>query len=140
MNNDLIEEKRFWRQNWFLGTKIIAVKFIGLLFSEVGNFKNLAHAYTDRAVFENAISKANGDIEEIQTFRKLASIDQLAIFEGNAIYSNNNNGVAVTVRVPGEKENGKMDILTEKFGGEWCYKSIKIRNKKTNKEVQIIPQ
>jgi len=140
MNNDLIEEKRFWRQNWFLGITIIAVIFIGLLFSEVGYFKNLAHAYTDPAVSENAFSKANGDVEVIQIFGKLATIDQLVIFEGNAIYSNNNNSVAVTVRVSGEIENGKMDIFAEKFGGEWCYKSIRIRNKKINNEVQIIPQ
>ncbi len=140
MNNELIEEKSFLRRNWFWLVAILTILFIGLLFSDVGrNFKNLAHAYSNPILIETAIQKANENHEIINSFGKLAPVDKLAILEGSSLYSNDNKSVAITIRVVGQKETGKMDITADQNAGIWKYRSIKVRNRKINKEVEINP-
>jgi hypothetical protein len=98
---------------------------------------NLGQAYTDPLLCQNAIDKANKNEQVIQNFGKLDPIDKLAILEGNTVYSNDNKSISITVRVSGEKEKGKMDILADRNGKSWRYKSIKIRNKKNNTMIEV---
>lgn len=135
MDNEIIEKKSFWKKNIFsLG--IIAIGFIVLLISNFGeDLVNLSQVYADPLLCQNAIDKANKNNEVIQNFGKLEPINTLAILEGNTVYSNANKSVSITVRVSGEKGKGKMDILADRAGKSWKYKSIKIRN--TKEEIEI---
>lgn len=138
MDNDIIEEKSFWTKKWFWFTGIITVGFIMLAISNFGgDILNFGQAYADPLLYQNAIDKANKNVKVIQNFGKLEQIDKLAILEGNTIYSNDNKSIATTIRVSGEKEKGKMDILADRIGNTWKYKSIKIRNKKTKTEIEV---
>ncbi|HKO78073.1 MAG TPA: cytochrome c oxidase assembly factor Coa1 family protein, partial [Flavobacterium sp.] len=58
--------------------------------------------------------------------------------ERNAIYSNNNNSVELSIRIKGNKGKGKMDISAEKSGTKWGYKKINIRIKEPKQEIQIL--
>jgi hypothetical protein len=137
MDNEIIEKKSFWKKNIFsLG--IIAIGFIVLLISNFGeDLVNLSQVYADPLLCQNAIDKANTNNKVIQNFGKLEPINTLAILEGNTVYSNANKSVSITVRVSGEKGKGKMDILADRAGKSWKYKSILIRN--TKEEIEIIP-
>lgn len=137
MNNEVIEENSFWKKRWFWSTVIIAIGFILIIISNSDDVVNLGQAYADPLLYQNAIDKANNNEEIIQNFGKLEPIDKLAILEGNTLYSNNNNSISITVRVSGEKEKGKMDILADRAGKTWKYKLIKIRNKKTNIRIEV---
>ncbi|PKB15560.1 cytochrome c oxidase assembly factor Coa1 family protein [Flavobacterium sp. 5] len=140
MDNEIIEEKRIWTKRWFWSTVIIAIGFILIITSNFDDVVNLGQAYADPLLCQNAIDKANKNEEVIQNFGKLESIDKLAILEGNTIYSNDNKRISITIRVSGEKEKGKMDILADRIGKIWKYKSIKIRNMKMNKEIEVNSQ
>jgi hypothetical protein len=137
MDNEIIEQKSFWTKRWFWSTVIIAIGFMLIMISNSDDVVNFGQAYADPSLCQNAIDKANKNEEVIQNFGKLEPIDKLAILEGNTVYSNNNKSISITVRVSGEKENGKMDILADKEGDIWKYKSIKIRNKKTNTMIDV---
>jgi hypothetical protein len=74
----------------------------------------------------------------LQTIGIIQPIDKLAILEGNAVYTNNNNSVRLSVRIKGDKGNGKLDIAADKVGKEWKYKKITVRNKNTKEEIVIV--
>lgn len=144
MDNELIVEKNWWNRNWkwFLPTTLLLLLGVGLIFTSVidGNAMDVAQAYSDNSLCEDAFKKAKTNERVIEALGDLEPIDKLAILEGNAKYSNNNNSVALTVRIKGSKGKGKMDIFADKNGGNWEYKNIKIRIKNTSEEIQVLKE
>ena len=143
MDNDLINEQSWWKKNWkwFLPTFMIMLLLVfGLLLSSSvdGNVTDIAQAYSDNSLYEKAIEKAKTNKRVIEVIGELEPIDKLAILEGNAIYSNNNNSVELSIRVKGNKGKGKMDISANKIGNEWEYKKINIRIKDPKEEIQVL--
>jgi hypothetical protein len=143
MDNELIVKKSWWNRNWkwFLPTSLFLFLILsGFLLSATidGNITDIAQAYSDNALYEKAIEKARTNKRVLDVIGKIEPIDQLAILEGNAIYSNNNNSVALSIRIKGNKGKGKMDISAERNGVVWNYKKINIRIKEPKEEIQII--
>jgi hypothetical protein len=143
MDNDLINEQSWWKKNWkwFLPTFMIMLLLVfGLLLSSSvdGNVTDIAQAYSDNSLYEKAIEKAKTNKRVIEVIGELEPIDKLAILEGNAIYSNNQNSVELSIRVKGNKGKGKMDISANKIGNEWEYKKINIRIKDPKEEIQVL--
>jgi hypothetical protein len=103
-----------------------------------GNITDIVKAYSDNSLYEKALEKAKTNKRVLEVIGKIKPIDQLSILEGNAIYSNNNNSVALSIRIKGNKGKGKMDILAERKGSIWNYKKINIRIKEPKEEIQII--
>ena len=141
MNNELIAEKSWWKRNWkwFLPTALFLMGT--LLFTTLSideNVTDIAKAYSENSLYEKAIEKSNTNERVLELLGNLEPIDKLAIIEGNAKYSSNNNSVEVTVRVKGSKGKGKMDISADKEGTEWKYKKISIRIKHPKEEIQIL--
>jgi hypothetical protein len=94
--------------------------------------------YSDNSLYEKAIDKAKNNKRVMEVIGEIEPIDKLAILEGNAIYSNNNNSVTLSIRIKGDKGKGKMDISAERNGAAWNYKKINIRIKEPREEIQII--
>jgi hypothetical protein len=142
MDNELIIEKSWWNKNWkwFLPTLILFFLLFSFLLSSTinGNITDIAQAYSDNSLYEKAIEKAKTNKRVLEVIGEIEPIDQLAILEGNAIYTNNNNTVALSIRIKGDKGKGKMDILAERNGTAWNYKKINIRIKEPKEEIQII--
>jgi hypothetical protein len=143
MNNELIVEKSWWNRNWkwFLPTSLLLFLILfGFLLSLTidGNISDIAQAYSENSLYEKAIEKAKTNKRVLEVIGKIEPIDQLAILEGNAIYSNNNNSVVSSIRIKGNKGKGKIDISAERNGTVWNYKTINIRIKKPKEEIQII--
>ena len=139
MDNELIAEKSWWKKNWKwvlpLSGCIAACTFV--VISLITGVTDLAQAFADPSLYQNALAEANKNEQVILSLGKLGPIDKLAIAEGNAVYSDNNRTVAATVRVSGEKGKGKMDISADKTNGKWQYKNIRIRIKKTGEKIQV---
>ncbi len=143
MNNELIVEKTWWKRNWkwFLPTSLLFFLIIfGIILSSSikGSVTDIAQVYSDNSLYEKAIEKAKTNERVIELIGEIEPIDQLAILEGNAIYSNNNNSVELSIRIKGNKGKGKMDISADKNGKEWKYKKINIRIKEPKETIQIL--
>jgi hypothetical protein len=143
MDNELIVERSWWKRNWkwFLPTFIVIFLILsGLIFSSIidGNVTDIAQAYSDNSLCEKAIEKAKTNQRVIEVIGEIEPIDKLAILEGNAVYTKNNNSVELSIRIKGKKGKGKMDISAEKKGKEWNYKKINIRIKEPKEEIQIL--
>lgn len=143
MDNELIVEKSWWKRNWkwFLPTFLVVFLLLfGVILSSSidGNITDIAQAYSDNSLYEKAIEKAKTNERVIELIGEIEPIDKLAILEGNAVYSNNNNSVELSIRVKGNKGKGKMDISAEKNGKELEYKKINIRIKEPKEEIQIL--
>jgi hypothetical protein len=143
MDNNLINEQSWWKKNWkwFLPTFLIMLLLaFGLLLSSSvnGNITDITQAYSDNSLYEKAIEKAKTNKRVIEVIGEIEPIDKLAILEGNAIYSNNQNSVELSIRVKGSKGKGKMDISANKIGNKWEYKKINIRIKDPKEEIQIL--
>lgn len=143
MDNELIVEKSWWKRNWkwFLPTFLVVFSLLfGVILSSSidGNVTDIAQAYSDNSLYEKAIEKAKTNERVIELIGEIEPIDKLAILEGNAVYSNNNNSVELSIRVKGNKGKGKMDISAKKNGNQWEYKKINIRIKNPKEEIQIL--
>nr|WP_315173385.1 cytochrome c oxidase assembly factor Coa1 family protein [uncultured Flavobacterium sp.] len=143
MDNELIVEKSWWNRNWkwSLPTFTLLILFaLGILFTTTidGNLTDIAQAYSEHSLYEKAIEKAQTNTRVLEVIGTIEPMDQLAVLEGNAIYSNHNKAVAVSVRIKGTKGKGKMDIAAVKNGKEWEYQKISIRIKDPKEEIQIL--
>lgn len=116
------------------------IVIIGLIISVSieGNVTDIKQAYSETDLYENAIEKANSNKSVRDKIGKIEKIDLLAILEGNAIYSNNNNSVKTSIRINGNKEKGKIDISATKIGKNWKYEEIKIRIKNPKQEICVL--
>lgn len=142
MDNELILRNNFFKRNykWLLPLIILLVLLFTLLLHSisVGEITTISHAYNEDSLFEKAIEKANKNVKSQNTIGYIKTIDQLAILEGNIVYSNNNNSVQLSVRIKGTKGNGKLDISANKKGKEWDYKKISIRTRNPKQEIKIL--
>jgi hypothetical protein len=143
MDNELIVEKSWWKRNWkwFSPTFVLLFLLIfGLILSSSvdGNVTDIAKFYSESSLYEKAIEKAKTNKRVIESIGEIEPIDKLAIIEGNATYSNNNNSVEISFRIKGDKGKGKVDIIANKNGLEWNYNKINIRIKETGEVIRII--
>jgi hypothetical protein len=141
MDNELMVKKNWWNSNWKWSLPtLLFLLLLGFLLSSTidENITDIAQAYSDDSLYEKAIEKAKSNKRVLEVLGKIEPIDKLAIFEGNVIYSSNNNSVALSIRIKGSKGKGKMDISAEKNGTVWEYKKINIRIKEPKEEIQIL--
>jgi len=142
MDNDLVEQKNWFKRNWkwFVPATVVFIFVLGffLTSNSQGNLTDVVYAYNDAALYEKAIEKSNSNKRVLQTIGIIQPIDKLAILEGNAVYSNDKNMVKLSLRIKGYKENGKLDIIAKKLGSEWIYKKIIVRTKKSKEEIVVV--
>jgi hypothetical protein len=138
--NELILEKSWWKRNWkwFIPSVIVLSTFAIILSLFASPIPDIAKAYADNSIHENALVKARQNQQVTETLGVLEPIDKMAIFEGFVLYSNNNNTVNLTIRVKGTKGKGKMDITANKVNENWSYQKIAIRIKEPKKTISII--
>jgi hypothetical protein len=143
MSNELIVKRSWWTNNWkwFLPFSILLFLFLfGFLLSSniAGVMTDITQGYSDHSLYEKAIESASYNKRVQELIGDIEPIDQFAILEGNIIYSNNNNTVALSIRIKGSKGKGKMDIMAERNGTVWKYNKIIIRIKEPKEEIQIL--
>jgi hypothetical protein len=141
MNNDLVQRRNWWESNWkWFSAAVVFLLGIGLfLISSINtDGVDLVQAYSEKALYENALEKVNANDIVIDILGDLEPLDQLAILEGSAKYSLDNQHIETTVRIKGSKGNAKMDISAFKKGNIWEYKKINIRIKSKNEIIEII--
>ncbi|WP_025743128.1 cytochrome c oxidase assembly factor Coa1 family protein [Aquimarina pacifica] len=142
MNNEIIEEKSWWKRNWkwFFPLLSFILISIVLFFSSGmgGHMTHFAQAYVDTELYENAIKKAQLNKKVTNVLGELEPIDNLAILEGEVHYFNDNKSVDLSIRVKGSKRKASMDIAADRINGEWNYRKINIRIKKPIEEKQTI--
>jgi hypothetical protein len=142
MNNELIEQKSWWKRNWkwFLPISGLIVILIVIFFSSgmSGAVTNLAQAYADTELYENALEKVKTDQRATELLGEIEPIDKLAILEGSIGYSDDNKTVNSSIRLTGEKLVARMDITATRINNKWNYKKINVRIKNPPEKRQII--
>lgn len=139
MENETIK-KSWWAKNWKWLGFLLAFIFASILLAYAitqGNFKDMAQAYNDTALYTKAINKANENEQVLEILGEIGPLDNLAILEGSTKYSNNNKSVFATVRIIGKKKRGRMDIAAEKINSEWIYEMIKVRIEKSTQIIMV---
>ncbi len=143
MNNDSITKKSWFETNWmwFLLFSVIGILLLFGIILKSGiaeNATNFSRAYADKLLFNNAIKLIKTNKKAIEILGNIEPIDDLAIFEGDVKYSNNNNSVDATIRIKGDKSKAKMDISANKNDSIWVYKKIIVRIKSTKEIIEIV--
>ncbi|MFT5249621.1 MAG: hypothetical protein ACI93P_001348 [bacterium] len=142
MNNELIEQKSWWKRNWkwFVPLSGILLIIISVFISSgmVGIGADLAQAYSDTELYHNALEKVKSDQKVTELLGEIEPIDKLAILEGEVHFTNNNQTVNSTIRLKGTKGKVKMDITADKINNKWKYKIINVRIKNPPEEKQTI--
>jgi predicted negative regulator of RcsB-dependent stress response len=142
MNNELIEQKSWWKRNWkwFVPLSGILLIIISVFISSGmgGIGADLAQAYSDTELYENALEKVKSDQKVTELLGEIEPIDKLAILEGAVQFTNNNQTVNSTIRLKGTKGKAKMDITADRINNEWEYKIINVRIKNPPERKQTI--
>ena len=99
---------------------------------------DLAQAYSDTELYENALEKVKTDQKVAELLGEIEPIDKLAILEGEIHYTNKNQTVNSSIRLKGTKGKARMDITADKINNEWEYKIINVRIKNPPEKKQII--
>ncbi|WP_282074110.1 cytochrome c oxidase assembly factor Coa1 family protein [Polaribacter atrinae] len=133
MNNELIEQKSWWKQNWKWLVPVSGIIMFSLVVFFTSGMNgiatNLAQAYTDTELYQNALEKAQSDEKVTELLGEIEPIDNLAILEGQVQYSNNNKTVNSSIRIIGAKGKARIDITADRINNEWNYKKINVRIK-----------
>jgi hypothetical protein len=102
----------------------------------------IAKVYSESSVCDNALEIAKKDNKVIHILGELEPLNNLSILEGSHNYSNDYNILEITVDVIGSKTQknirSKMDIVAERNGDGWIYKTINIRIKEPTELKQTI--
>lgn len=142
MDNELVEKESWLKRNWkwSVPATILFIFIPGFFLTSNSpeGISDIVRTYNDNLLYEKAIERANSDKRIVQSIGIIQPIDKLAILEGDAVYSNENNSVALSVRIKGLKGNGKLDISAYKIGTVWKYKKIIVRNKNTKEEIVVV--
>ncbi len=129
--NELIKHKSWWQRNWkwlVPLTVLIAAIVVALSSSRIGeDTAQIAKAYTDVLLYENAFKLAKENEEVKELLGELKPMDKMTILEGSVKYSNEGNSVVTKVRVKGSEGKGMLDIFANKKGSDWKYEKISIR-------------
>ena len=141
MNNELMKQKSWWNRNWkwFIPVSAIALILTILVSSGIGGIgADLAEAYSDTELYENALKKAKSNQKVTELLGEIEPIDKLAILEGEVYYTNDNTTVNSTIRIKGVKGKAKMSIIADRINNEWNYKEINVRIKNPPEKKQTI--
>ncbi|MDT0644777.1 cytochrome c oxidase assembly factor Coa1 family protein [Zunongwangia sp. F363] len=145
MNNELTEQKGWWKSYWkwiVAGSAIILLLFTAAFFSSSSGLDNIAtdlvQAYADPKLYDDAIKKAQSNPKIISALGQIEPIDKMTILEGEVKFSNNNNTVSSTIRITGTKGKAKMDISAKRGNDKWDYSKINIRIKNPTEKKQTI--
>ncbi|SRX56136.1 cytochrome c oxidase assembly factor Coa1 family protein [Aequorivita sp. CIP111184] len=142
MNNELIKQKSWWKMNWkwFVPASGILLIIISVFISSGmgGISADLAQAYSDTELYENALEKVKSDQKVNELLGEIEPIDKLAILEGSVHYTNENQTVNSTIRLKGTKGKAKLDISADRINNEWNYTKINVRIKNPPESKQTI--
>jgi len=142
MNNELIEQKSWWKGNWKWIVPAVGVILIsiGIFFSSGmdGITTDLVQAYASQELYEDAVIKANSDERVIAVLGTIKPIDKLAILEGEVHYSNKNKTINTSIRIIGTKGKARLDIVANRMNTEWKYIKINVRIKNPPEKRQIL--
>lgn len=142
MNNDLVEEKSWGKRNWKWLIPVSAIILIsfGIFFSSGMDLVagDLAKAYADTNLYENAIEKVNEDKRVLKLLGEIQPMENLDILEGHVEYSNENKTVKTTIWINGTNGRAKMDIAADWVNKEWNYTKLNVRIKNPPEKRQTI--
>lgn len=140
-----MEEQRkisWWKRNWKWAAPSIGIALIliALIMNPgiIGTLGGFGKAYSDPALYENALQKANDNEKVIEILGQLEPIDKMAIMEGDVNYANNFNEINTSVRILSKNGKGMMDIVAKKENDQWKYEKITIRIKNPPEKRQSI--
>ena len=120
---------------------IVVLAIVIYLFSSSGMGKvatDLTQAYADPELYKNAIEKANSDQQVIKNIGEIKPIDKMTILNGEVNFTDDNKTVNTTIKIIGQKGNGKMDIIAKRENENWRYEKINIRIKDSEKKTNTI--
>ena len=132
MDHEQIRISNWWQRNWkwLLGVVIFFTLIITLITSGAGTGANdLAQAYTDKKLFDDAIEMARNKEAIVKELGELKPLAPLAILEGQVEYTNKRYSIKSTVRITGTRGRALMDISADRINKGWDYKTIQIRIK-----------
>lgn len=142
MNNEIIKQKSWWSHHWKWIVPVSGILLVlTVLFFTTGMnaiATDVAQAYTDAELYENALEKAKTNKQVTELLGELQPIDQLAILEGAVTYSNNNKTVQSSIRIKGTEGNAMLDISANRIKNEWKYTKLNVRIKNPPEKKQTI--
>lgn len=137
--NELIRKKNWGRRNWKWLVPITAFLIVIIaLLSLTSGLTGFAQAYAEPSLYEDALEKVRQNEKVVEVLGNLQPMDKWTIMEGNVVYSEDNNSVALTFRITGSKGKGKMDISALRNNGVWEYELIRIRIKNPKEEIIVV--
>lgn len=138
MENETLAESWLKRNRLWISLLAIIV-FVGFIVTiAVWNFSDFGKTLVNVGLCDDAIVTANQNARVQEVLGDLQPIDNMAVIEGNTVFTNNDRHAEITVRVNGDKGHAKMDIVADKVSEKWTYKMINIRMKNPDETIEVL--
>jgi hypothetical protein len=142
MNNDLIENKGWWKKNWkwFIPASGVFIIIIVSIFSSGfgGIIGDYSKAYSDSELYDDALTIVRENNRVKETLGYIEPINNMTILNGYVEYSDNNNSVNTTIKISGEHGKAMLDISADLYNEIWSFKALKIRIKSPPEKKETI--
>lgn len=142
MNNDLIEQKSWWKKHWKWFVPLISmllilvcVFFISGSNSIVGDYSK---AYADQQLYSDALEKVRENERIKDVLGTIEPMRNTAILNGSVKYFNDNTSVKTTIKIFCTKGKAMLDIAANRIDNTWHYQEIRVRIKNPPEKREII--
>lgn len=137
MNNELVHQPGWWKNNWkwvvpvggCLTILVLGIFFIGSLFYGVTSILEKSEPY------EYALQKINQDMQLIELLG--TPIEKNGMAQGNINWHNNEKSADLKIPVAGPKGKAMLYINAHGEGDNWIYDKIMV-TVKDNEEINLL--
>ena len=136
--NELIEEKSWWKRNWkwvvptggCLTLIVLFVVFIGAAVFGVTKVMSGSEPY------QEGLTKAQNNEQVIELLGE--PIENNGIMQGSINFSNSRGDADIRVPIKGPKGEGTVYIVGEKHNDVWTYSELEVRIDQNNEVINLL--
>ncbi len=136
--NELIQEKSWWKRNWKWvvptgGCLTIIILFIILTGAAVFG---ITKAFSGTEPYQESIAKTQNNEQVIELLGEPIETD--GIMQGSINFSNNDGSANIRIPIKGPKGEGTIYVVGEKLDGIWNYSELEVRIDQNNETINLL--
>ena len=136
--NELIEQKSWWKRNWkwvvptggCLTLIILFIAFIGTIFFGATKMLSGSEPYQD------SVAKAQNNEQVIELLGEPIETD--GFMQGSINYSNDDGDADIRIPIKGPNGEGTIYVVGEKRNDVWTYSEQEVRIDKNNEVIDLL--
>lgn len=136
--NELIQEKSWWKRNWKWvvptgGCLTIIILFIAFIGAAVFG---VTKVISGTEPYQDGLAQAQSNAQVIELLGE--PIETNGIMQGSINFSNNNGDANIRIPIKGPKGEGDIYVVGEKLNGTWTYSELEVHIDQNSEVINLL--